>query len=143
MIQIEHINLVVNDIPESLRFYRAAFPHWRERRVVDGPRHLERPAHGLDEVALRVIHEGLTLNDNGEGEARDLAGHQPGLAHIGFVTHNLGALIERLQAAGFEVDHEGGRENFRRSVYFVDPSGLEVEFVEYTSDLPAERNLSR
>jgi hypothetical protein len=32
-------------------------------------------------------------------------------------------------------------EAFRKNVYFVDPSGFEVEFVEYLSDLPEERNL--
>ena len=138
MILIEHINLVVKDIPESLRFYRAAFPHWRVREEGNGdwygkPR---RWLHFGDDYTY------LTLNDNGEGEARDLSGHQPGLAHVGFVTRNLGALIERLQAEGFEVDHGGAKEPFLRSVYFIDPSGMEVEFLEYTSDLPAERNLS-
>jgi hypothetical protein len=27
-------------------------------------------------------------------------------------------------------------------VYFIDPNGFEVEFVEYLSDIPAQRNLS-
>ncbi|MFA0724985.1 VOC family protein, partial [Vibrio sp. 10N.222.49.E5] len=31
MIQLEHVNLVVKDIPEMLVFYKAAFPHWYVR----------------------------------------------------------------------------------------------------------------
>jgi catechol 2,3-dioxygenase-like lactoylglutathione lyase family enzyme len=69
MLQLEHINLVVNDIPETLRFYQAAFPHWRVRE-------------------------------------------------------------------------QGANDPHRRNVYFMDPSGIEVEFVQYCSDLPSQRNLS-
>ncbi len=29
--RLEHLNLVVNDLDESLVFYKAAFPHWRVR----------------------------------------------------------------------------------------------------------------
>ncbi len=138
MMQFEHLNLVVNDIQETLSFYQAAFPHWRVREQGEGD---------WNGKPRRWLHFGddyhyLTFNDNGEGEARDLRGHQPGLAHMGFVTHNLDALVERLAAAGFEVDHQGAKEQHRRNVYFIDPSGIEVEFVEYASDLPAQRNLS-
>lgn len=31
MIQLEHINLVVKNIPEMLKFYQTAFPHWYVR----------------------------------------------------------------------------------------------------------------
>ena len=138
MIHLEHLNLVVNDIPASLRFYQAAFPHWRIREEGGG---------SWSGKPRRWLHIGddyqyLTLNDNGEGEARDPAGHQPGIAHFGFVTQNLDAVIGRLEAAGFPVDHAGEKAPHRRNVYFVDPDGIEVEFVEYLSDLPAERNLA-
>ncbi|NNO09602.1 VOC family protein, partial [Vibrio sp. B4-12] len=29
--KIEHINLVIKDLEQSLHFYRAAFPHWKIR----------------------------------------------------------------------------------------------------------------
>ena len=28
MLYLEHVNLVVKDIPAVLKFYEAAFPHW-------------------------------------------------------------------------------------------------------------------
>ena len=65
-----------------------------------------------------------------------------GLAHFVFVTHNLDALMARLAEAGFEPDKRGADEPHRRNIYYLDPAGFEVEFVEYLSDVPAERNLS-
>ena len=136
MIQFEHVNLVVTDIAASLRFYQAALPHWGERLRGEGdwygkPR---RWLHFGDD------YQYITLNDNGEGASRDLEGHQPGLAHFAFVTDNLDGVVERLAAAGFAVAKKGADEPFRRNVYFVDPDGIEVEFVQYLSDGPAERN---
>jgi hypothetical protein len=46
----------------------------------------------------------------------------------------------RLAKAGFEVHKEGATHPHRANLYFLDPNGFEVEFVEYASDLPAERN---
>ena len=133
---LEHLNLVVKDISAALKFYRAAFPHWRIR------------SRGQAEwygVERNWIHFGddyqyLTFNDDGSGENRDLSGHQPGMAHFAYVTDNLQAVIDRLETAGFKVAKPGADNRFRKNVYFIDRDGFEVEFVEYLSDLPAERN---
>ncbi len=138
MIQLEHLNLVVSDIDPSLAFYRAAFPHWRVRDRAQGT------WSGKPRTWLHFgdDYQYLAFGDNGEGANRDLAGHQVGLAHFAFVTSNLDALVARLEVAGFLPDKEGAVEPHRRNVYYIDPAGFEVEFVEYLSDLPAERNLS-
>ena len=138
MLYIEHLNLVVSDLPASLSFYLAAFPHWRIRDSGDGV---------WFGVARKWLHFGddhqyLALNDDGDGENRDLAGHTPGLAHFAFVTANIDAVVERLADAGFSVAKEGADEPYRKNVYFVDPAGFEVEFVEYLSDQPEQRNLA-
>lgn len=134
----EHLNLVVRDIPAAVKFYTAAFPHWRVRTEGAGDWYGKK---------RRWLHLGddyqyLTLNDNGEGDNRDLAGHQTGLAHFGFTVDNIDAVARRLLEAGFEVSHEGKEEPHRRNLYFIDPNGFEVEFVQYSSDIPEERNLS-
>lgn len=137
MLHLEHVNLVVRDIPASLKFYRAAFPHWRVR------------AEGTGEWSgkpRKWLHFGddyqyLTFNDHGEGKNRELEGHQVGLAHFAFVTGNLDAMMARLRAAGFEPSNDGADEPHRKNIYYVDPAGFEVEFVEYLSDLPDQRNL--
>ena len=138
MLHLEHLNLVVNDIPSTLTFYQAAFPHWqvRDQGESDWYGKQRKWLHFGDD------YQYLTFNDDGDGNNRDLASHQPGLAHFAFVTSNIDAVIERLAAAGFPVDKDGADEPYRKNAYFMDPAGFEVEFVEYLSDIPEQRNLS-
>ena len=136
MIRFEHANLVVTDIEATLDFIQTALPNWRVR----GQGRME--WHGK---ARRWLHVGdddyfVTLNDDGEGENRDLTDHQPGLAHLGFVVDDLDGVIERLEAKGFQIDIEGPEHAFRKNVYFLDPAGFQFEFVQYLSDNPNERN---
>ncbi|NVJ67868.1 MAG: VOC family protein [Gammaproteobacteria bacterium] len=136
MIQLEHINLVVSDIDSMLHFYGAAFPHWKVRSRGDGdwygkPRHW---LHFGDEYNY------IALSDNGEGDNRNLEGHQVGLAHFAFVTNDLDAMIKRLTDAGYPIHKPGTDSHYRKNIYFLDPQGFEVEFVQYLSDIPSERN---
>ena len=138
MLHLEHLNLVVDNIPATLAFYQAAFPHWRVRDS------------GTSEWSGKTrqwLHFGddyqyLTFNDNGVGDNRDLAGHQTGLAHFAFVVSDIDAVMARLSAVGFTPAKDGAEEPYRRNTYYVDPAGFEVEFVEYLSDIPEQRNLS-
>jgi len=136
MIYLEHINLVVDDLPQMLTFYRAAFPHWRIRNEGLGEWH-GKPRKWLH---FGDDYQYLALSDHGEGTNRNLEGHQVGLAHFAYVTNNLAALIERLTQAGFNISQDGAENNYRRNIYFEDPAGFEVEFVEYLSDVPEQRN---
>ncbi|WP_427977374.1 VOC family protein [Agarivorans sp.] len=134
---LEHLNLVVSDMPRSLAFYQAALPHWSIRG--EG----EQNWYGQQR---RWLHFGdhqfyLTLNDHGYGQNRDLQSNTIGMAHFALVTQNLDALIQRMQQAGFELAHHGAASPHRRNVYYLDPDNYEIEFVEYLSDLPSERNL--
>jgi hypothetical protein len=52
----------------------------------------------------------------------------------------LAEIIERLSTEGFEASKPGADNKFRKNIYYLDPAGFEVEFVEYLSDLPRERN---
>lgn len=139
MLHLEHINLVVTDLNASLSFYRAAFPHWQLRN--------EGQADWYGKP-LRWLHFGddyqyIALSDHGEGANRELTGHQVGLAHFAFAVSDLAALIERLDRAGFAIAKNGADEPWRRNVYYLDPDGFEVEFVQYLSDLPRQRNHSQ
>ncbi|WED25623.1 VOC family protein [Vibrio sp. DW001] len=138
MIQLEHVNLVVHDIPDMLKFYQAVFPHWYVRDEGKGdwygkPRNW---LHFGDE------YQYIALSDHGEGKIRDLSGHQVGLAHFAYVTHSIDGVIERLGQAGFSIAKSGAKEPYRKNIYFVDPAGFEIEFVEYLSDDPKLRNRS-
>lgn len=139
MLFLEHVNLVVSDLDATLRFYQTAFPHWQVRAKGEGQ------WYGKPRTWLHFgdDFQYIAMSGNGTGENRDLEGHQVGLAHFAFATSNLEALVERLQAGGYAIAKPGSDEPFRKNIYFVDPAGFEVEFVEYLSDLPEQRNLTR
>lgn len=136
MITLEHLNLVVKDIDTTLTFYKAAFPHW----VIRGGGVGEWYGKPRNWVHFGDDYQYLTFNDDGVGENRDLTGHQIGLSHFAFVTSDIKGVIERLAHAGFVIDKEGATDKYRSNIYFIDPNGYEVEFVQYHSDLPELRN---
>jgi catechol 2,3-dioxygenase-like lactoylglutathione lyase family enzyme len=136
MLHLEHLNLVVNDIPQTLSFYQAAFPHW----TIRGGGQNDWYGKPRSWVHFGDDYQYLAFNDNGVGENRDLKGHQVGLAHFAYVTNDIKGVIARLQEAGFEITTDGAEDIYRKNVYFIDPNGYEVEFVEYVSDIPSERN---
>jgi catechol 2,3-dioxygenase-like lactoylglutathione lyase family enzyme len=136
MIYLEHVNLVVTSIEKMLTFYQAAFPHWSVRTQGKGEWN-GKPRNWLH---FGDDYQYIALSDHGEGENRVLEGHQVGLAHFAYVVDNLDAMIERLQKAGFSIAKEGADEPYRKNIYFVDPAGFEVEFVEYLTDIPELRN---
>ena len=138
MLRLEHINLVVKDIPAMLKFYQAAFPNWKIRDSGDG----EWSGKPRKWLHFGDDYQYLALSDHDEGENRDLDGHQVGLAHFAYETENIDAVIKRLTDAGYDIAKDGADEPFRKNIYFIDPAGFEVEFVEYLSDIPAERNRS-
>jgi len=133
---LEHLNLTVSNIEETLKFYRVAFPNWYVRGEGD---------QIWNGKPRKWLHFGddnqyLTFCDDGEGSNRDLSGHQVGLAHFAFVVTNLDAMQARLLKAGFKQAKDGAGEPYRSNLYYLDPNGFEVEFVEYHSDLNEQRN---
>ena len=136
MMHLEHLNLVVRDIPQTLAFYQAALPHWRIRGGGEGE------WYG---VVRNWVHFGddynyLCFNDGGLGENRDLKSVDMGLSHFAFVVSDVKAVIERLNNAGFDYRILGDDNSARSNVYYIDPNGYEVEFVEYLTDIPSQRN---
>lgn len=134
--RLEHLNLFVKDMDKTMAFYGAAFPHWRIRTKGSGDWH----GHPRNWLHFGDDYNYLSLNDNADGEMRPHESHSVGMSHMGFVVTNIYAMIDRLRTAGFEIAKPGADNPHRRNVYFNDPDGFEVEFVEYSSDLPIERN---
>lgn len=136
MIHLEHVNLIVHDIEETLTFYRAAFPHWSVRGGDKG----EWSGKPRNWIHFGDDYQYLAFGDNGVGENRDLAGHQVGLAHFAYVTDDIAGVIKRLVKAGFSIAKDGMDDEYRQNIYFLDPNGYEVEFVQYNTDIPNLRN---
>ncbi|MFT5805959.1 MAG: catechol 2,3-dioxygenase-like lactoylglutathione lyase family enzyme [Moritella dasanensis] len=136
MIHLEHVNLIVRDIEETLTFYRAAFPHWSIRGGDKG----EWSGKPRTWVHFGDDYQYLAFGDNGVGDNRDLAGHQVGLAHFAYVTDDIAGVIARLAEADFSIAKDGMDDEYRQNIYFLDPNGYEVEFVQYNTDIPSLRN---
>ncbi|UUO24875.1 VOC family protein [Colwellia sp. M166] len=132
MLYLEHLNLVVKDIPQALKFYQVAFPHWRIRG--EG----QSTWYGKPR---RWLHFGdddiyLALSDHGESDIRDNRAFQVGLSHFAFVTNELTNITQRLMAAGFVGVQGDGAAGVRNNTYFIDSDGYEIELVEYlTADI--------
>ena len=93
---------------------------------------------------IRWLHVGdeqqyLALQSPGDGLALDWQGHAVGVKHLGFIVPDVDAVVARLQAAGWPLDHWGGRTAVRRSAYLVDPGSVQFEFVEYLGERLADR----
>ena len=134
---LEHLNLVVSNLDKTLKFYQAAFPHW----YVRGQGQQNWFGSQRNWVHFGDENTFITFNDKGTGENRPLNTNQLGLSHFGYVTNNLSALVERLANVGFKVDKQGSENQYRKNVYYLDPDNYEVEFVQYFSDIPNEKNI--
>ncbi|MGZ9898486.1 VOC family protein [Shewanella gaetbuli] len=133
---LEHANIVVKNITNTLTFYQAAMPHW----TIRGKGQSEWYGKPRNWVHFGDDYQYLSFNEPGTGENRDLTSLTIGVAHFAYVVDDLSSLVERLNKAGFEVRVWGGNEPYAKSAYFIDPDGMEVEFVQYFSDIPALRN---
>ncbi|PVZ71636.1 VOC family protein [Pelagibaculum spongiae] len=137
MVRIEHANLSVVKLEDSLDFILTAFPEWKIRAKG------KNVWHGVERQWLHVGDDDyyLSLNDNAIGENRNLSGHSPGLAHIAFVVDDIDNIVNRLTQKGYQIRVDMLNSHpFRKIAYFIEPSGFEFEFIEYLSQQPAEKN---
>jgi catechol 2,3-dioxygenase-like lactoylglutathione lyase family enzyme len=137
IVRLEHANIAVGDIDEGVRFFRAAFPSFgiRGRGTTDHGDWQSEWVH----VGTEETYVGLNADSAPAGERAP--GHRGyGVNHIGFVVGDAEAVYQRLSAAGYKEGFQPGEHPHRRRVYFLDSDGNEVEFVEYYSDDPAQRN---
>ncbi len=137
MNRLEHVNLVAVDIDATCRFIQTAFPDWKIRGQG------ENDWYGSKR---RWVHMGtddwyLTLNAGNGDDNRDLRGNSPGLAHIGFVVDDVEAVTERLKKSRYQIATLGADHPYRKTVYFIDPSGFEFEFIQYLSEAAHEKNM--
>jgi len=133
-IRMEHANLNVRNMDDSVRFLKAAFPEFEIRR------------EGLNE-GRRWMHIGnedtyIALNEASVEAAGDRKPYdeQPGFNHLGYEVDDVDQLRERLAAAGFQDSTFPNSHPHRKRVYFYDADGNDWEFVQYFSDDSAKRN---
>lgn len=119
---LEHVNLTVLNVDRSVEFYSQLLGlrvRWQGTTSSGQP-----AAHVGDERSYLALFE---ASEPGKPE-RDY--EQVGLNHVGFVVDDLQAAKGRLQSLGIDAHHEADYDPGQR-LYFLDPSGIEVELVEY------------
>lgn len=131
---LEHVNLTVVDLDDTLRFILTALPDWRVR----GQGQMD-----WFGVPIRWLHVGtdtnyIALQSGGQGAGLDWRSHLTGVKHLGLIVPDVDAVVARLAAAGYPLDHWGGASEQRRSAYVIAPGSVQFEFVSYrTADLAA------
>lgn len=133
--RLEHANLAVRDVDDTLRFLQTAFPDFRIR------------GEGKTWQGWRWVHVGnddtyIAVNEAPEPatEAWVPYAGRPGTNHLGYVVEDVDALQARMRAAGYHDSTVPNRHPHRKRVYFHDGEGNDWEFVQYLSQDPAERN---
>lgn len=136
-IYFEHANISVVNPQSTIKLILAALPNWTIRGngewMNDRGENVEWFHVGDDNFYLAI-------DSQGAGSMPYWTERFTGLNHLGFAVDDVKALVARLQEAGFEMDHWGGEHPHRQSVYFMDEHGIQVEFVEYFSEINEERN---
>jgi catechol 2,3-dioxygenase len=128
--EIGHLVLNVTDVERSTAFYRDVVGFQVARY---------RPNGTGTFLTCGVVHHNLALFKAPEG-AQPVQRGQIGLNHFAFKVENypvLQAAHERLVEAGATIDHIVDH-GMTRSVYFLDPDGIEMELFCDTFDTEAE-----
>lgn len=115
---IDHVNMKVKNLAESVKFYRNLFGF--EIKKDENPNRTDAPSKiiGNDSIKL-CMYEDSQMSPEG------------GIAHFGFHVENFSDIISKCKELGVEVLY-GGPVEFEksRSVYIVDPSGYDIELSE-------------
>ncbi len=132
--RLDHANIVVRDIDSTISFLQAAFPDFQVRRE-------------WSDEGRRCLHIGnddtyIALNESTVEPMEKWQPYtgKPGVNHLGFEVDDVEALRKRLVAAGFPDTTYPNNHPHRKRVYFNDAEGNDWEFVQYLSDVTAERN---
>lgn len=133
-IYIEHLNLTVNNIDESVHFFQTAFPNFKIR---GGDKNLKEWLHIGDDYTYIAIEQTKSKTKDKTQKNYD----KIGVNHLAYVVQNIDKITERLEKNGYKRSYPKSIEKFRIRDYFFDADGNEFEFVEYLSDVIEERNM--
>ena len=119
---LDHVNIPVIDLEESIAFYQDLFD-WRVRWR--GKTTFGKPAAHVGDGEQYI---GLIQVASDDPQLPDYS--RPGLNHFGIVVDSLEKARETLAKRGISPHNEPEYEPGRR-FYFFDPNGVEVELIDY------------
>jgi methylmalonyl-CoA epimerase len=130
--KIDHIGIVVRDIPEALRVYEAALSLPLEG-VVDVPDQQVKVAFlPVGDSHLELVQP----TEEGSGIAKFLANRGEGIHHICIEVRDIEAALAQLQRHGVPLIDQTPRQGAHGRVAFVHPKGTHgvlIELVEHGS----------
>lgn len=129
---LEHVNITVNNLQEAIKFFQTAFPHFKVR---GGGDELRKWVHLGDEntyIALNQAEDPMQKVEKNYDKT--------GINHIGFVVEDVEKIAANLLNKGYQRDYPKQVEKFRIRDYFADADGNQYEFVQYLSEISAEKN---
>ena len=129
---LEHINITVSDLKESIRFFQTAFPHFKIRGGSNGMREW---VHLGDDDAYIAINQATEKLEKATKNYDKI-----GINHLGFVVQEVEEIAANLLKNGYKRSYPKQVEEFRIREYFTDADGNEFEFVQYLSDKVEEKN---
>lgn len=119
---LEHVNLTVSDLQQSIDFYCQLFDfrvRWRASADAE-----KQEAHvGSDDMYIAFFQAPRP-------GAAEPDYNRVGLNHFGIIVDDLGKYRDRLSRLGVEPHYEPEYTPGRR-LYFYDPDHVEVELVQY------------
>lgn len=124
-VHLEHALLCVRDLERSLAFYRRLFPEWGVRwdgrSAGEAWVHWGPPGDGQPGY--------LSLYEVADPAVTVSPAASRGVDHIGFAHPDVPGLVARLASVGVTPADQTADDRFRR-VYFRDPDGYKLEFVQ-------------
>lgn len=129
---VEHANITVADLDQAIVFLQTAVPEFAVR-------HQGQSSYRWCHIGTE--HSYIALQEVVERTEPDRTPYvDVGINHIGIVVEDSYVVEQRLLAAGYRINELREDNEYRRRVYFFDPSGNEWEFIQYFSADPAQRN---
>jgi catechol 2,3-dioxygenase-like lactoylglutathione lyase family enzyme len=129
---LEHVNITVNNLQEAIKFFQTAFPHFKVRGGGDELRQWVHLGDDNTYIALNQAEDPLQKVEKNYDKT--------GINHIGFVVQDVEKIAANLLNRGYQRDYPKQVEKFRIRDYFADADGNQYEFVQYLSEIPAEKN---
>ncbi|MFM2485271.1 VOC family protein [Celerinatantimonas yamalensis] len=125
---LEHANITVRSIEQTLQFLAIVAPDFRLRHRGETPQHhWVHVGNNQHYLALQEPRDQSRVN------SKRIPYHQLGVNHWGLQVENLDEIETELIAAGYRRSMATPNETYRRRLYFFDHSGLEWELIEYFS----------
>lgn len=134
---IEHANITVADLDNTLAFLAAALPDFslRHTEQADSDGHTYRWAHFGNDKQYIALQSAVGREQVEREQYSDV-----GSNHVGIVVDDTDALIARVAELGFAPSSISTLHPARVRVYFDLNDGTEWEFVQYLSTDPEKRN---